>query len=157
MPLDLSPPDRTALVTRAAMRHCARLGWAPVAELPIPCGRRLDVMALTPAGCLVAVEVKSGARDFLADAKWPEYLAWCDRLVFAVDLDFPADLVPDAAGLWVTDGHEVAEVRPGPETRLAPARRRSLLHRYATVAAGRLAALCDPQGAAELRAALLCE
>ena len=29
MPLDLSVPDRTALVCRSAMRHCARLGWAP--------------------------------------------------------------------------------------------------------------------------------
>ena len=157
MPLDLSAPDRTAAVTRAAMRHCARLGWAPVAEVPIPCGRRLDVMAITAEGCLHAVEVKSCARDFLSDNKWPDYLAWCDRLFFAVDLDFPQALIPDEVGLMVTDGYETITVRDAPHRPLAPARRKSLTHRTAVIAAGRLAALCDPAGAQELRAALRCE
>ena len=157
MPLDLTIPDRTAMVCRAAMRHCARLGWAPVAELPIPCGRRLDIMALTPEGCLQAIEVKSCSRDFLSDRKWVEYLDWCDGLSFAVDCDFPSQLVPEEVGLWVTDGYEMAEIRAPTIRKLAPARRKSLLHRYAVVAAGRLAALCDPVGAQEMRAALRCE
>ena len=157
MPLDLAIPERTFLVCRAAMRHCAQRGWAPVAEVPIPCGRRLDIMALTPEGCLIAIEVKSGPRDYLSDAKWREYRDWCDRLYFAVDCDFPQALIPEEAGLLVTDGYETAMVREAPETRLAPARRKSLLHRYAVIAAGRLAALCDPAGAQELRAALRCE
>ena len=157
MPLDLSVPDRTALVCRSAMRHCARLGWAPVLEVPIPCGRRLDIMALTPEGQLNAIEVKSGPRDFLSDAKWPQYLEWCDRLFFAVDCDFPQDLIPEGVGLWCTDGYETAVLREAPHRPLAPARRKSLLHRYAVIAAGRLAALCDPLGAQEMRAALRCE
>ena len=50
-----------------------------------------------------------------------------------------------------------AVLREAPHRPLAPARRKSLLHRYAVIAAGRLAALCDPLGAQEMRAALRCE
>ena len=148
---------RTAQVCRAATRFCALRGWAPVHEMPLPNGRRADILALQPDGCFVVVEVKSCARDFLSDAKWPEYRDYCDRFFFAVDLDFPRELLPGDAGLLVADGAEAAMVRDAPEHRLAPARRRALLHRYAVVAAGRLAALSDPEGHAELRAALRVE
>ena len=150
--------ERTAQVCRAATRFCALRGWAPVHEMPLPNGRRADIMALQPDGCFVVVEVKSGARDFLSDAKWPEYRDYCDRLFFAVDLDFPQELLPGDTGLLVAaDGAEAAMVRDAPAHPLAPARRRALLHRYAVVAAGRLAALSDPASHAELRAALRVE
>ncbi len=154
----LPPPLRTALVCRAAARFCARLGWAPVSEMPLPNGRRADILALLPDGGFAVLEVKSCARDFLADAKWHDYREYCDRFYFAVDCDFPQHLLPVDAGLIVTDGAtEAALLREGPSHALAPARRRALLHRYARVAAGRLAALADPAGAAELRAALSAE
>ncbi|MBD0274301.1 MAG: MmcB family DNA repair protein [Acetobacteraceae bacterium] len=152
-----TPPERTAQVCRAATRFCALRGWAPVHEMPLPNGRRADILALLPDGCFAVVEVKSCARDFLTDAKWPEYRDYCDRLFFAVDLDFPQGMLPDDAGLLVADGAEAAMLRDAPEHKLAPARRRALLHRYAVVAAGRLAALSDPAGHAELRAALRVE
>jgi hypothetical protein len=157
MPLDLTIPERTATTCRAAMRFCARNRWAPLAEMPIPCGRRLDIMALTPEGHLVAIEVKSGPRDFLSDFKWQEYRDWCDRLYFAVDCDFPQELIPEDVGLIVSDGFDAEMVRDTEHRPLAGARRKSLMHRYAVMAAGRLAALCDPVGAQEMRAALLCE
>ena len=103
------------------------------------------------------LEVKSGARDLLADRKWPEYRAYCDRLYFAVDLDFPQELLPGDVGLLVCDGFEAAPLRAAPAHPLAPARRRALLHRFATLAATRLAALSDPVGLAERRAALRLE
>ena len=153
----MEAPLRTLAVTRAAARFCALRGWAPVEQVPLPDGRRADILALRPDGDFVILEVKSCARDFLSDAKWPDYRAWCDRLYFAVDLDFPQDLLPADVGLVVAEDREAALLREAPDHRLAPARRRALMQRMAMLAAGRLAALSDPAGAAEMRAALRLE
>ncbi|MGK7867295.1 MmcB family DNA repair protein [Falsiroseomonas sp. E2-1-a20] len=153
----LSAAERTLSVCRAAARFCAQRGWAPVREMPLPNGRRADILALQPDGAFAVVEVKSCARDFLSDGKWPEYRDFCDRLYFAVDLDFPVALLPEEVGLLVTEGPDASLVRDAPAHPLAPARRRALLQRYAVVAAGRLAALQDPAGQAEIRAALRVE
>lgn len=153
----MDAPARTLAVTRAAMRFCVLRGWAPVEQVPLPDGRRADILALLPNGDFAIIEVKSCARDYLADAKWEDYRAWCDRLFFAVDLDFPQDLLPPEAGLVVTEDRDAALLRDAPDHRLAPARRRALLHRVAQLAAGRLAALSDPAGTAEIRAALRLE
>jgi hypothetical protein len=125
--------------------------------MPLPNGRRADILALQPDGRFVVIEVKSCARDFLSDAKWPEYRDYCDRLYFAVDLDFPREIIPDEVGLLVADGPDATLLRDAPAHALSPARRKALLHRYAVTAAGRLAALQDPAGLAELRAALRVE
>jgi hypothetical protein len=153
----MDAPARTLAVTRAATRFCLLRGWAPVEQVPLPDGRRADILALLPSGDFAILEVKSCARDYLTDAKWEDYRAWCDRLYFAVDLDFPQGLLPDDTGLLVTEDRHTALLREAPEHRLAPARRRALLHRMAALAAGRLAAAADPAGAAELRAALRLE
>lgn len=153
MPADLaepSYPQRALAVRRAAARLCLLLGWAPLHEVPLPNGRRADILALRPDGGLVCIEVKSGARDFLTDQKWPEYRACCDALYFAVDLDFPLALLPAEVGLIV----EAELLRPAPEHRLAPARRRSLLLRFAQLAATRLTGLEDPGALAAVRGAL---
>lgn len=153
----MDAPARTLAVTRAAVRFCVLRGWAPVEQVPLPDGRRADIVALLPNGDFAILEVKSCARDYLCDAKWADYRAWCDRLFFAVDLDFPQDLLPAEVGLLVTEDRESALLRDAPEHRLAPARRRALLHRIALLASARLAMLSDPAGAAELRAALRLE
>jgi hypothetical protein len=157
LPPGPAPAQRTLAVCRAAARFCAQHGWAPVMEMPLPNGRRADILALRPDGGFTIIEVKSCARDFLSDGKWPEYRDYSDRLFFAVDLDFPQELIPDEVGLLVTDGPDAALLRDAPAHPLAPARRKALLHRYAVVAAGRLAALQDPAGLAEMRAALRVE
>jgi hypothetical protein len=125
--------------------------------MPLPNGRRADILALLPDGRFVVIEVKSCARDFLSDAKWREYRDYCDGLYFAVDLDFPREILPEEVGLLVTDGPDATLLRDAPSHALAPARRKALLHRYAVTAAGRLAALQDPAGLAEIRAALRAE
>ncbi|MCO6414677.1 MmcB family DNA repair protein [Siccirubricoccus sp. KC 17139] len=153
----ISPPERTVAICRAATRFALLQAWAAIPEFPLPNGRRADLLCLLPDGSFAVVEVKSGLRDFLADAKWPEYREFCDRLYFAVDTEFPAEVLPEDAGLLVAAEGEAAQLRPPPEHRLAPARRRALLHRFAMLAARRLSGLADPSLAASIGAALRCE
>ncbi|MGE0222940.1 MAG: MmcB family DNA repair protein, partial [Acetobacteraceae bacterium] len=150
----VSFPERSRTIRLATARLCVRLGWAPLHEVPLPNGRRADILALQPDGCFVCIEVKSGPRDFLADMKWPEYRDYSDMLFFAVDTEFPQSLLPAETGLIVAAGMEADLLREAPSHRLAPARRRSLLHRFASLAAIRLTAAEDPAGVADIRSAL---
>ena len=150
-------PERAAAIRRAAARLCMQLGWAPVHEVPLPNGRRADILALRADGGFVCIEVKSGPRDFLVDAKWPDYREYSDALYFAVDVDFPVELLPDDAGLIVAAAPGADILREAPAHPLAASRRRALLHRFAHLAATRLVGLEDPAGVAGLRAALRVE
>lgn len=150
-------PERAAEIRRATARLCGRLGWAPLHEVPLPNGRRADILALRPDGGFACIEVKSGPRDFLVDAKWPDYREFCDVLFFAVGAEFPLDLLPAEAGLIVATGLEADILRDAPVHALAGSRRRALLQRFALLAAGRLAAWEDPAGVAEFRAAMRAE
>jgi hypothetical protein len=150
-------PERSLAIRRAVARLCGRLAWASLYEVPLPNGRRADILALRPDGGFVCIEVKSGERDFLTDAKWPDYREFCDALFFAVDADFPFDLLPEDTGL-IVEAEGLADVlRDAPAHALPSARRRALLQRFAALAALRLAALEDPAGTADLRAALRAE
>ncbi len=151
------PPERSLLIRRASARLCLRLGWAPLHEVPLPNGRRADILALRPDGDFVCIEVKSGLRDFQTDQKWPEYRDFADALYFAVDTDFPQDVLPADTGLIVAAGLEADVLRDAPTHRLVGARRRALMQRFALLAAGRLAFVEDPAGTADLRAALRVE
>jgi hypothetical protein len=155
--MELSFPARAALIRRAVTRLCGRLGWAALHEVPLPNGRRADLLALRPDGGFACIEVKSGPRDFLVDAKWPEYRDYADALFFAVDAEFPQDLLPRDAGLIVACELEAEVLRDPPAHPLPGARRRALLHRFALLAASRLAAAEDPAGFAALRTALRVE
>ena len=132
----LSRPQTTGAVTRGAARLLAAMGYAPLAEVCLPNGRRADLMALGPRGDILIVEVKSGRDDFLTDRKWGEYRPYCDSFYFAVSPDFPQDLLPEEPGLVVADGFGGAVLREPPLVALAPARRKALI-----VAFGRMAAM----------------
>lgn len=152
-----SLPVIAARVRRAAARLCLLHGWAPVHEMPLPNSRRADILAIAPDGRLLCIEVKSGARDFLTDQKWPEYLDYADALYFAVDSSFPRALLPEQAGWIVSHGIEAEIVRDAPVLALPPARRRAMTLRVARLAATRLAVLDDPASALAVRSALLAE
>jgi hypothetical protein len=96
-------------------------------------------------------------RDFLTDQKWWEYREFCDSLYFAVDCDFPLDILPEETGLIVVAEQHAELIREAPEHRLTAARRTALLRRWALLAGSRLAVLEDPAGAADLRASLRVE
>jgi hypothetical protein len=156
--VNISFPDRSLAIRRAAARLCGQLAWAPLHEVPLPNGRRADILALGPDGCFTCIEVKSGVRDFLTDDKWPEYRTFCDALYFAVDADFPhASLLPPDVGLIVADDRGADILREPHAHKMPPARRRALLHRFAMLAASRLNGIDDPAGQAAQRAALRAE
>jgi hypothetical protein len=155
--MEPSFPERALTIRRATARLCLRLGWAPLHEFGLPNGRRADILALRPDGCFACIEVKSGPRDFLTDLKWQDYQEFADELFFAVDVDFPQPLLPTQTGLIVTAGIEAELLREASARPLAAARRRALLHRFAVLAAGRLATVQDPDGVAGIRTALSVE
>jgi hypothetical protein len=132
------------VLARGVARHFASLGWATVEELVPARGLRVDVMALGPKGEVWVVECKSSRADFMADQKWAGYLEWCDRFFWAVDADFPVELLPDDTGLIIADGYDAEIVRMGPEVRLAAPRRKLMVQKFAVQAARRLQALRDP-------------
>ena len=132
------------ILARGVARHLAALGFACVEELVPARGLRVDVMALGPKGDIWIVECKSSRADFMSDSKWHGYLEWSDRFFWAVDSDFDVDLLPQGSGLIIADGYGAEVLRMGAETRLAPARRKAITHRFATHAARRLHSLRDP-------------
>ena len=132
----ITRPEITANVTRGAARLLVDLGYAPLAEVTLPNGRRADLMALSPKGELAIIEVKSGIEDYRVDRKWHEYLPFCDRFAFAVAPEFPQHILLEEPGLIVCDGFGGAVLREAPATPLAPARRKAL-----TIAFARLAAM----------------
>ncbi len=163
----MGAPETQLAIRRAVAHLCGRLAWAVLHEVPLPNGRRADLLALRPDGGFACIEVKSGPRDFLADLKWQEYRPFCDALYFAVDEGFPQALLPDDVGVMVAAigpyglpagvTAEADLLRDAPPHRLAPATRRALTHRFATLAANRLGSLEHPSITASLRAALRVE
>ena len=135
----VSRPETTATVTRGAARLLSALGYAPLAEVTLPNGRRADLMALGPKGEIFIVEVKSGIEDFRVDVKWPEYRPYCDAFAFAVAPEFPREILPEEPGLIVADGFGGAILREAPLEVLAGARRRALTLAFARLAALRAA------------------
>jgi hypothetical protein len=131
---------------RGALRLLESLGHGALTEFPLKNGRRADILSLGVKGEIWIVEVKSGVPDFRADHKWQDYLEWCDRFFFAVGPDFPAGILPEAAGLLISDEYEAVLTRePGPVLLLS-ARRKALTLRFAHLAARRLSGRDDPFG-----------
>lgn len=146
----LARPDRTRDIGRGVRRHLTRRGYATVSEMTFANGRRADLLALGPKGDILVVEVKSGLEDFRVDLKWPDYRDYCDRLYFAVDIDFPQALIPADVGLIVADAFGADILREAGEHPLAPARRKALTLAFAQLASRRLLALTDPEAFQDL-------
>ena len=139
--------SETALaIARGTARYLHALGYCVVSELPLPSGRRADLVALGGDGQIIIVEIKSSVADFRADQKWMDYRRHCDRLFFATHAGVPCDIFPAEAGLIVADAFGASIVSEAPEQRIAAATRRSVTLRFAHAAALRLQAVADPQG-----------
>lgn len=137
-------------ICRGVARLLRAHGMASLAEVALANGRRADVVAIANSGEIWIVEIKSSLEDFRADAKWPEYREFCDRLFFAVAPAFPREVLPADAGLIVADRYGGEVVCEAPEHRLAGARRKAMTLRLVHTAASRLQGLIDPEGGFEV-------
>jgi hypothetical protein len=149
VPVDGRQSETAAAVARGTARLLRSLGFACVGELPLPSGRRADLVALNVRGDIWIVEIKSSVEDLRADRKWEDYRAHCDRLFFAFTQALPSEIFPDNTGLIVADAYGAHMVCNAPEHRLPAPTRKLMMVRFAMAAAGRMNRLIDPQGHAE--------
>lgn len=139
--LPLMPGQRLA---RGVARALRQFDFVTVEELVPTPGLRVDLMALGPKGQIWIIECKSSRTDYVTDRKWQGYLDWCDRFFWAVDGQFPTDLLPEGSGLILADAYDAEIIRMGPETPLPPARRKGMVQKFARHAASRLQSYRDP-------------
>lgn len=133
------------MLARGVCRHLRSLDFVTVEELVPTRGLRVDVMALGPKGEIWVIECKSSRADFKSDHKWQGYLEWCDRFFWAVDEEFPTELLPHETGLILADAYDAEIVRMGSEDKLAAPRRKTMVHKFARTAARRLQGYRDPK------------
>lgn len=142
-------PPIAAEVLRGVTRLFCRQDLFAVCEMPLPNGRRADLMAIDAKGGLTIVEVKVAKADLLGDGKWFDYLGYCDRFYWAVPPGLAAicdgeRFLPGEAGLIVADRYDAVIVRDAAYRPMAPGRRKAELLRFARRAARRLSAQIDP-------------
>ena len=144
-----SPLDATA-VQRGIGRLFARNDVWCLAEMPLRCGRRADLMGIDARGHVVIVEIKVARAALMGDAKWTDYLDFCDRFYWGLspDLDRSCldldEFLPDRCGVIVGDGYDAEIVRPAPLLQMAAARRKVEVERLARAALRRMVQLADP-------------
>lgn len=144
IPFDRRQSPIAAELQRGVCRALRALGLSVVTELSLANGRRADVVALSSGGDVLIVEIKSCLLDYQTDGKWQDYLAFCDRLYFAVNADFPSEMIPVQAGLILADRFGAELVREPAEERLSAARRKAMMLNFARSAALRLQLHLDP-------------
>ena len=137
-------------VARGVTRLFFRGDMFALCEVPLPNGRRADMMAINARGQLIIVEIKVSRADLMADCKWADYLDYCDRFYWAVPAGFALEPFEQdgfgvgCAGLIVADRYDAELIREAPCRPLAAARRKAETLRFARRAARRLAGDLDP-------------
>src|ERR1700693_298538 len=148
------PPDRrqseTALAgARGTARLLRSLGFSCISELPLPSGRRADLVALNERGEIWIVEIQSSVEDLRAEQKWQDYRTQGHRRLFALRADLLCELFPADTGLIVADAYGAHLHCEAPEHRLPAPTRKAITVRFALAAAARINRLVDPQGHGE--------
>ena len=144
-------------VARGLARLFHNQGRTTLCEVPLPNGRRADMVAIDARGHIIIVEIKVARGDLIGDGKWPDYLDWCDRFYWglAPSLDAsPLDCAtrqPDRCGLIIADRYDAVIVREGRDHPLAAARRKSETLRLARLAMRRMMMASDPDLAVIVR------
>ena len=137
-------------VARGIGRLFARNGIWCLSEVPLKNGRRADLMGIDAKGLVVVVEIKVARADLLGDAKWPDYLDFCDRFYWGLPPGLDRALLdreafrPQTCGVIVADGYDAEILRPAALDPLATARRKTQIESLARIAMRRHMALLDP-------------
>ena len=140
-------------VARGVGRLFYRHGLTMMCEVPLPNGRRADLVAVDARGEIVIVEIKVSRADLLGDMKWPDYLDYCDRFFWALPAGFdhsPLEgdaYLPARSGIIIADRYDAEILRPAATHSLAAARRKAEILRLARLAMQRAMVAQD----AELR------
>ncbi len=155
-PVPLAPQDDGPLpaaaldVARGLCRMLIAAGQVAMAEVPLPNGRRADLLAIDAQGFITIFEIKVSRADLLGDRKWPDYLPWCDRFAWAISAEIDPALLdaperqPDRCGLVVADRYEAQWLRAPAEERMAPPRRKAETLRLARLSLRRAMVAADP-------------
>jgi len=146
MPVDGRQSETALRIARGAARLLHAHGFCVVSELPLPSGRRADLVALGGDGSITIVEIKSSIEDFRADAKWQDYCGHADHFYFATGPHVPPEIFPLEAGLIVADPYGAEILRASACAPIPAARRKEMLIRIARAGAHRLHDLEDPEG-----------
>ena len=150
LPIPPALPPTAGAVSRGIGRLFARNDIWCLAEMPLRCGRRADLMGIDARGQVVIVEIKVSRADLLGDGKWTDYLDYCDRFYWGLPpgLDrAPLEtgaFLSERCGLIVADGYDAEIVRPAPLVALAAARRKAEVERLARASLRRLVTGADP-------------
>ncbi len=150
LPLTDSPALAAADVARGIGRLFARNDIWCLAEVPLKNGRRADLMGIDAKGLVVIVEIKVARADLLGDAKWPDYLDFCDRFYWGLPPGLDRAVLeseayrPETCGVIVADGYDAEILRPAALAPLAAARRKTQVEHLARCAMRRHTALVDP-------------
>jgi hypothetical protein len=143
-------PPAAQDVARGVTRLFFHRDMFALCEVPLPNGRRADMMALDADGLITIVEIKVSRADLIGDGKWLDYLGYCDRFFWAVPAAFDCSpfetdgFHPELCGLLVADRYDAAVIREAPLRKLPGARRKAETLRFARRAARRLVGNLDP-------------
>ena len=132
-------------IARGVMRHFSQIGLSSLSEFSPTKGLRVDIITLGMANEIWIVECKSCQSDFKSDKKWQNYLDWCDRYFWAVDANFPIDILPPDTGVIIADAYDASILREAPLNKLSVARRKKIIKSIAKSACNRLLTHTDPK------------
>ena len=132
-------------IARGVMRHFDQIGLSSLSEFSPIKGLRVDIITLGMSNEIWIIECKSGQSDFKSDRKWHNYLDWCNRYFWAVDANFPIDILPINTGIIIADAYDASILREAPLNKLSPARQKKVIKSIAKSACNRLLTHIDPK------------
>ena len=143
--MELETSKNFSIIARGVMRHFSQIGLSSLSEFSPIRGLRVDIITLGMSDEIWIVECKSGQSDFKSDKKWQNYLDWCDRYFWAVDANFPINILPSDTGIIIADAYDASILKDSPLNKLSAARRKKIMNSVARSACNRLLLHTDPK------------